>query len=306
MNLDDDKRRAQIAAAVTLLVHAVVLLIPITVKIASDNKAQPVEVKGYYTGLVDLSGSPDGQPGFGIPGSGHEGGGSTITVAENIKETPSKQNANSNTAKAEANQQIKIRTGETFGPSNKQPKEVTPKTAVNSKNDTIGEVPKGSKDISPATSGTKGGAGTGSGTGIGSGVGSGSGKGEGTGSGSGTGFGENPGPGSGPPRKGLGIGQGNVSLGPPPVYPKNAQNNGVTGKNRYRVVVKGNAKVNVTCLQSSGDSSLDNSSLRTLLKRWKYPSLESSYYFEVEFVFISSSNVAKIYFIKEGWEDGKP
>jgi TonB family protein len=305
MNLDDEKRRSQIAGAITLLVHAVVLLIPITANIVSNQATQSVEAQGYFTGLVDLSGSPNGQPGFGIPGSGHEGGGSTVTIPESKKAITPQKNSQIKPAKIEPKGEPQHQAAETYGPRSKDPKEaVSAPTGSDSKNEAAKDSTETGKHNIPATSGEKGGAGSGSGTGIGAGTGSGAGRGEGSGSGSGSGYGNHPGPGSGPPRKGLGIGQGNVSLGPPPVYPKNAQNNGVTGKNRYHVVVGTNGKIKVTRLLSSGDQSLDNAALRTLLNRWKYPASEYAYFFEVEFAFTTESSVAKVFFIKVGWEDG--
>lgn len=133
MNLDDEKRRAQIAGVATLLVHAVVLLIPITVEIASNHNTQPVESEGYFTGLVDLSGSPNGQPGIGIAGSGHEGGGSTVTIEDNKKENLQKKDSAAKPGKAETNVPPKTNMTESLGSIKKEVKNSIPSTVASFK-----------------------------------------------------------------------------------------------------------------------------------------------------------------------------
>lgn len=368
MKQTNDSRRTGIALAFTLLAHVAILLIPFTMNLASKAASEP-EIKGYISGLIDLSGSPTGEPGIGTSGSGHEGGSSTpITVAKPKPKTePSKPNIKPQTPvktpeiKAttpvktpdvkpqpvvketvktaeetktqpvketpKAVEEPKKETVKTTQETKTQPvKETTPTptqpaketkdaketatttTVSSDKKDTKTNDTKSDKEVKDGKSGTeasagdKNGAGSGSGTGTGNGTGSGSGSGSGSGNGSGTGDGKDKGPGSGPKRHGLGTGQGNVSLAFSPTYPKNAQNEGVTGKVILRIILGTDGKIDKIIVQSSGDKRLDDSAIRAV-KKPQYKPEEAPYHIDVAITF--ASNGVRTEFLGAGWEDEK-
>lgn len=306
MNQPDDLRRTGTAWIITLAIHIIVLLIPVTMKMASEASTGP-EIKGYISGLVDLSGSPDGAPGIGAPGSGHEGGSSTAITVDKPKPKPetTKLSAKPETKKPDETAAAKIP-----DPKSQQPAKEPVRTTEELKRDPIKDTSNSeSKDVKDGKSGTeasagdKNGAGSGSGTGTGSGTGSGSGSGEGSGNGSGTGNGNEQGPGSGPKRHGLGTGQGSVLIGFKPVYPKSAQNDGTTGKVFLRITINTNGSPGVTILQSSGDKRLDEAAKRAA-KICKYKPEEAAYHIDVAFEF--SGKGIRMEYLGAGWEEEKP
>lgn len=124
------------------------------------------------------------------------------------------------------------------------------------------------------TGGSGGGQGTGRGTGTCSGVGPGSGSGTGGGSGSGHGTGT-----------GAGMGDGITSApavrpkvvrSVAPVYPEAQRRANITGVAYLRLLIGTDGRVQeVTLLQSSGSSALDNSAVRAC-RQWRFTSAKNS------------------------------
>lgn len=105
-----------------------------------------------------------------------------------------------------------------------------------------------------------------------------------------------------PSKPGLGNGQGQVAAGGAPIYPKNAQNEGITGAVTYRVSIDTSGKIFRTeALTSSGDARLDAAALRTI-KKWSFRSAEENYYIIVQFIF--SPEGVRVSHLSAGWAGG--
>lgn len=102
-----------------------------------------------------------------------------------------------------------------------------------------------------------------------------------------------------PPKPSLGSGAGQLLTGGAPIYPKNAQNEGITGAVTYRIILDATGKpTQFELVTSSGDSRLDAAALRSL-KRWSFRSAAEDYFILVQFVF-AVDNVRVIH-LNAGW-----
>lgn len=87
---------------------------------------------------------------------------------------------------------------------------------------------------------------------------------------------------------------GSISLGSgeqfviarPVYYPKNAQNEGITGKVKVALILSTDGSVRASILESSGDDRLDRYSIRAVTEAWKYARPTTSVRILVSLVFL--------------------
>lgn len=102
---------------------------------------------------------------------------------------------------------------------------------------------------------------------------------------------------------------GSISLGSgeqfviarPVYYPKNAQNEGVTGKVKVALILSADGSVQATVLESSGDDRLDRYSIRAVTEAWKYARPATSVRILVSLVF-SGDRAEVIFEGTEAWD----